>query len=501
LNRRPLVRSLLVSAAILAAVALAGCDTDTIGTPTLRSLQPLSPQMIAAIEQRQMSKESPILLRIFKEESELEVWKEDHSGRMALLKTYPICRWSGDLGPKVKQGDRQAPEGFYTITPSLMNPNSNYYLSINIGFPNTYDRANGRTGSFLMIHGDCSSAGCYAMTDEQVAEIYALARESFFGGQSSFQIQAFPFRMTPQNMARHRNSPHMAFWKMLKTGYDHFEVTRQEPKVDVCDRRYVFNTETTGRYNSTAACPAMTTPDDVLAAVRSKQQRDEAQVADLVRRGVNLPAARSFADGGMHPTFAAAVSSHNVDEDGVVRTRVSTSAGTIPANIRTPPSGERAVASRATPKSATGSVSEPVVRDTRTAEAPASGGGMFGNLFSGGSSSSQPAAASTAAAPAQPGVMDRMARMVGLGGSSSTEKAAPAPKAKTAPTKQTAKAKTDEKKPAKQTTNAGAIRPKSEPAEQQTASTASPSSNPGTINGAQPTVQSGAFDNRFGAWR
>jgi murein L,D-transpeptidase YafK len=499
------VRSLLASAAILAAVALAGCDTDTIGTPTLRSLQPLSPQMITAIEQRQMSKESPILLRIFKEESELEVWKEDQSGRMALLKTYPICRWSGDLGPKVKEGDRQAPEGFYKITPSLMNPNSSYYLSINMGFPNAYDRSNNRTGAFLMIHGDCSSRGCYAMTDEQIAEIYALARESFFGGQSSFQIQAFPFRMTAQNMARHRNSPHMAFWKMLKTGYDHFEVTRQEPKVDVCDRRYVFNTETSGRYTSTAACPAMTTPDDVLAAVRSKQQRDEAQVADLIRRGTALPAARSFADGSMHPTFAAAVSSHNVDEDGVLRTRVSTSAGTIPANIRTPPTGERVQASRATPKTATGSVSEPVVRDTRTAAAqPSSGGGMFGNLFSGGSASSQTPAApasSAAPAPAGGGVMDRMARMVGLGGSSSSgsEKAAPAPKAKTAPSKQTAKAKTDEKKPTKQTANAGAIRPKSEPSEQQTAQ--APASSPGVISGAQPTVPTGAFDNRFGAWR
>ena len=499
MNRRPLVRSLLASAAILAAVALAGCDTDGIGTPTLRSLQPLSPQMISEIDRRNMSKESPILVRIFKEESELEVWKEDQSGRMALLKTYPICRWSGDLGPKIREGDRQAPEGFYTITPSLMNPNSSYYLSINMGYPNAYDRSNNRTGAFLMIHGDCSSRGCYAMTDEQIAEIYALARESFFGGQSSFQIQAFPFRMTPQNMARHRNSPHMAFWKMLKTGYDHFEVTRQEPKVDVCDRRYVFNTEANGRYTSTAACPAMTTPDDVLAAVRSKQQRDEAQVADLIRRGTNLPAARSFADGGMHPTFASAVSSHNVDEDGVVRTRISTSAGTIPANVRTPPSGERAIASRATPKTATGSVSEPVVRDTRTAAASSSGGGMFGSLFSsGGSSSSQAAAPSSSASSG--GVMDRMARMVGLGGSSSagSEKAAPAPKAKPAPSK-TAKAKTDEKKPAKQTTNAGAIRPKSEPAEQQTAQ--APASSPGVISGAQPTVPTGAFDNRFGAWR
>ncbi|MBX9777325.1 MAG: hypothetical protein K2Y71_23355 [Xanthobacteraceae bacterium] len=490
MNRSPLVRSLLASAAILAAVTLAGCDPDSgIATPTLRSLQPLSPQMIAEIEKRNMGKESPILVRIFKEESELEVWKEDQSGRMALLKTYPICRWSGDLGPKIREGDRQAPEGFYTITPSLMNPNSSYYLSINMGYPNAYDRSNNRTGAFLMIHGDCSSRGCYAMTDEQIAEIYALARESFFGGQSSFQIQAFPFRMTPQNMARHRNSPHMAFWRMLKVGYDHFEVTRQEPKVDVCDRRYVFNTESKGRYVATAACPAMTTPDDVLAAVRNKQQRDEAQIADLVRRG-NLPAVRSFADGGMHPTFASAVSSHNVDDDGVVRTRVATAAGTIPANIRTPPSG--AQASRATSKTATGSVSEPVVR-TDTASAPSAGGGMFGNLFSSSGASSGG------------GVMDRMRSMVGLS-SSTSEPAAAAPKGKTAPTR-TAKTKpADKKEPAAKqtaTTSPGAIRPKSEPAEpaqQQTAST-QPSSGQSTINGAAPTVPTGSFDNRFGAWR
>jgi murein L,D-transpeptidase YafK len=491
LNRRPLVRSLFASAAILAAVALGGCDPESgIPTPTLRSLQPLSPQMLAEIEKRNMGKESPILVRIFKEESELEVWKEDQSGRMALLKTYPICRWSGDLGPKIRQGDRQAPEGFYKITPSLMNPNSNYYLSINIGFPNSFDRANDRTGAFLMIHGDCSSAGCYAMTDEQIAEIYALARESFFGGQSSFQIQAFPFRMTPENMARHRNSPHMAFWKMLKTGYDHFEVTRQEPKVDVCERRYVFNTESRGRYVSTAACPAMTTPDDVLAAVRNKQQRDEAQVAELVRRG-GLPAARSFADGSMHPTFASAVSSSNVDSDGVIRTRVSTSSGTIPANIRTPPTGERVAVSRATSKTSTGSVSEPVVRSDT---AQSAGGGVFTNLFSSSGSSSSGG-----------GVMDRMKSMVGLGGSTASEPAAPAPKSKPAPTK-TAKTKPAEKKePAKQTANAnaGAIRPKSEPAapQQQTASTQPPSSGQATINGAAPTVPTGSFDNRFGAWR
>src|ERR1700682_948394 len=191
-----------------------------------------------------MPRESPILVRIFKEEAELEVWKQDAAGRFALLKTYPICRWSGELGPKIKEGDRQAPEGFYDIAPGQMNPNSNYYLAFNLGFPNAYDKANDRTGAFLMVHGDCSSRGCYAMTDEQIQEIYALGRESFFGGQRSFQLQAFPFRMTALNMAKHRNNPNFAFWKMIKEGYDHFEATKQEPKVAVCERRYVFDPAT-----------------------------------------------------------------------------------------------------------------------------------------------------------------------------------------------------------------------------------------------------------------
>src|SRR5262249_7311780 len=128
LNRRPLVRALLASAAVAAAVALGGCDTDgTSSAVNGRHMRPPSGRMQAEIESKNMAKESPILVRIFKEESELEVWKQDKNGRFALLNTYPICRWSGELGPKIKQGDRQAPEGFYTITPGLMNPNSNYY--------------------------------------------------------------------------------------------------------------------------------------------------------------------------------------------------------------------------------------------------------------------------------------------------------------------------------------------------------------------------------------
>src|SRR5437660_5920785 len=275
---RPLLRALVAAAAIAAQMALAGCGG---GAPVTsgRHMQPLSERMLATLKAKKMDKESPILVRVFKEEAELEVWKQDDSGRFALLRTYPICRWSGELGPKFKTGDRQAPEGFYAITPGLMNPDSSQYLAINTGFPNAYDRANGRTGAFLLIHGGCSSAGCYAMTDEQIAEIYALAREAFFGGQKSFQLQAYPFRMTPLNLARHRNSPHVAFWRMLKEGYDHFEVTRMEPKVDVCEKRYVFDAESKGKFTPADRCPAYKLPGELAAAVRDKQRRDETQTA------------------------------------------------------------------------------------------------------------------------------------------------------------------------------------------------------------------------------
>src|SRR5260370_37836654 len=165
-----------------------------------------------------MDRQSPMLVRPFKEEAELEGWKQDRLGRFELLKPYPICRWSGDLGPKVREGDRQAPEGFYSITPAQMNPQSAYYLSFNTGYPNAYDKALGHTGSQLMVHGDCSSRGCYAMTDEQIAEIYSLGRASFFGGQPPVHLQPHPFKMTPLNMAKHRNNPNMPFWEMIKEG-------------------------------------------------------------------------------------------------------------------------------------------------------------------------------------------------------------------------------------------------------------------------------------------
>lgn len=273
--RRKMMR---LFAAVAVTALLAGCQASeeyvAFGPKHLREVRPA---IKAKFTELKMDAQSPILIRIFKEESTLEVWKQNREGRFALLETFAICKWSGELGPKIKEGDRQAPEGFYEITPGLMNPNSNYHLAFNMGFPNAYDRSHNRTGTHLMVHGSCSSRGCYAMTDPQIEDIYALARDSFKGGQRSFQVQAFPFRMTAENMARHNDSPHMDFWRMLKVGYDHFEVTQQAPKIDVCEKQYVFNATplmANVPFRATAKCPAYEVPQAIRVAVEARQKKD-----------------------------------------------------------------------------------------------------------------------------------------------------------------------------------------------------------------------------------
>jgi murein L,D-transpeptidase YafK len=251
------IASVLVSASIFAIIAagLGGCSstinatkatvrTGTVRTATLRQMESLN-----------MDRAAPVLIRIYKEENGLEVWKQDRNGKFALLNSYPICKFSGSLGPKLRQGDYQAPEGFYDITPGQMNPNSSEYLAFNTGYPNAFDRSLGRSGSFLMVHGGCESVGCYAMTDYAMEEIYGLVDEAFKGGQKKVQLQAFPFRMTPQNLASHAGDPNMPFWEMLKAGSDAFSTTERPPTVAFCDRRYVFNPAISGNLDPGAPCP------------------------------------------------------------------------------------------------------------------------------------------------------------------------------------------------------------------------------------------------------
>jgi murein L,D-transpeptidase YafK len=309
--RATVLRALVLAAAFAAGLTPVTCLGQDDNRLPAKATKELPPALLSLLRQKQMPKYSPILVRVFKEEAELEVWKQDNTGRFQILKTYPICRWSGDLGPKLHEGDRQAPEGFYAITPELMNPNSNYYLAINVGYPNSFDRANNRRGSLLMIHGDCSSSGCYAMTDDQISEIYSLARDSFLGGRRSFQVQAYPFHLTPANLARHRNSPSLSFWKMLKIGNDHFETTHLEPKVDVCNRLYVFDAQAPANsrnalvFNPTGPCPAFVVNPQIARQASEKQRADELEYAQLLQD--NVPAAPIYSglDGGMNKTFLA----------------------------------------------------------------------------------------------------------------------------------------------------------------------------------------------------
>ncbi len=306
-------RALVVLAAVAGALAPVGWPVACLGegAPALpeKATRELPAALLSLLAQKKMPRLSPILLRVFKEESELEVWKQTTTGRFELLKLYPICRWSGELGPKLHEGDYQAPEGFYAITPKLMNPNSSYYLAINMGFPNAFDAANGRDGSFIMIHGNCASVGCYAMTDEQIGEIYALARNAFLGGKPAFQVQAYPFRMTPDNLARHRTNPNLPFWQMLKIGNDHFEATHLEPKVDVCDRRYVFDAQpvpgssTHTTFGPADPCPAFAVNPKVAQPALEKQRADDAAYAQLVKDNVPAVPIHTGLDGGMNAVF------------------------------------------------------------------------------------------------------------------------------------------------------------------------------------------------------
>ncbi len=396
--KRPYLRALLASAAVAGAIALAGCNADSLSTNG-RAQAPLSEKTLSEIASKNMDKDSPILARIFKEEAELEIWKKDRSGEYALLKTYPICRWSGDLGPKKREGDRQAPEGFYTITPGQMNPASNYYLAFNTGFPNTYDRAWGYTGSELMVHGDCSSRGCYAMTDEQIQEIYALARESFFGGQKAFQLEAFPFRMTALNMAKHRNNPNFAFWKMLKEGYDHFEATKQEPKVAVCEKRYVFDPASPDdagkplKFDARGACPVFQLDKNIADVVLDKRRKEQLQMAEYIAQGVATVPSRHNIDGGMNPVFASKLTSQEGYDSKGQLIQVATAPGALPRGFNTPAPQTMVSVPKAVPDNASAPVMMANVPVPRPAPEPKAGeappekatsiAGLFGNVFKG----------------------------------------------------------------------------------------------------------------------
>jgi murein L,D-transpeptidase YafK len=205
------------------------------GTPDLTKLD-------ERLATHHVTRDASIMIRIFKAESELEVWMTTNTGAYTLFATYPVCFWSGTLGPKLKEGDRQAPEGFYTVTfPQAYREGARWVVGLDLGFPNSFDRVNARTGSAILIHGGCASIGCFAVTNPVNDEIDKLVLHSIEAGQAYVPIHVFPFRMTSENFNRYDVPQWRDFWRNLKEGYDLFERTRRPPRIGVCDNSYVFD--------------------------------------------------------------------------------------------------------------------------------------------------------------------------------------------------------------------------------------------------------------------
>jgi len=417
-------RGTAIGVAVAACALIAGCDDSELAQGPGRSEQPISAATLAEMEKLDTTPSSPTLIRTYKKEAELEIWKMKSNGEYALLKTYPMCRWSGQLGPKKREGDMQVPEGFYSIAPGQMNPQSHYYLAFNVGYPNAYDRAYDRTGGNVMVHGVCSSAGCFSMTDEQVADIYAIARDSFRGGQREIQLESYPFHMTAENMAKFRLDPNIAFWKNLKEGSDHFEVTKTEPSVLVCGKRYIFDATASGEVSAKAPCPALKRDESVEALVAEKEQKDDAKVAELVASGVK-PIRLVYADGGQNPVFAGYKDESDPDALATGPREIVLSERTKPAPAAVRIDVADADKKRAAPASiapAPVEAAQPVPVTVAAISAPAPhSGGMLGGLAGGAKNVQrwlhlggeqpaplppQPVDAAAAADPDQPALAD-----------------------------------------------------------------------------------------------
>lgn len=206
-----------------------------------KAAENVKPELNAALRKVDLKLGDPVFIRAFKEERVLELFVQNQTTKQfQLFRSYPIVAASGILGPKLRYGDGQVPEGFYFVPPASMKPDSRYHLAFNIGYPNEFDRFYHRTGDFIMVHGNHVSIGCLAMTDAKIEEIYTLCDAALHGGQLYFRIHLFPFRMTDARMEQAKGLPNFEFWQNLKNGYDHFEKGSTPPNVDVVNGKYVF---------------------------------------------------------------------------------------------------------------------------------------------------------------------------------------------------------------------------------------------------------------------
>lgn len=171
-----------------------------------------------------------VYLRAFKRERQLELWAGKKGKPLVLVKTYPFCAASGDLGPKRKEGDLQVPEGLYEV-PSF-NPYSAYHLSMKVSYPNASDLVRSdpkRPGGLIYLHGSCASIGCIAIEDEPIEEVYLISLDA---RRRPIRFDIFPARLTEENLAT-LGDAHVDFWKELAPAFRAFEQTRRPPAFSV----------------------------------------------------------------------------------------------------------------------------------------------------------------------------------------------------------------------------------------------------------------------------
>lgn len=274
----------------------------------------------------------PILIRVFKSEAQLEIWmrKDD---RYVLFATYPVCNWSGTIGPKLAEGDKQTPEGFYTVSRPQLHRVGRWPRSLNLGFPNVFDKAQARTGSYILVHGGCSSVGCFAMTNAVIEEVYKLTQAAIIRGQSHVPVQVFPFRMTEENLAKHAKSEWQGFWRNIKEGYDAFEETRVPPNVRVCDNRYEFDRMAPGEgAGSLPLAPC----GETIAAVEALDEFYSLARSDPLLRQISHSTREQIwrqASSNVPPHLAQAF--------GIYREAMTTLARSVAENAKLPPAQRR----------------------------------------------------------------------------------------------------------------------------------------------------------------
>ncbi|TCC87140.1 L,D-transpeptidase family protein [Pedobacter hiemivivus] len=185
-----------------------------------------------------------LYLAAYKSEGKLELWLQSGKEKTyKLFKTYNFCAHSGMLGPKIKEGDLQTPEGFYSI--NVFNPESKFHLSLGVDYPNEIDTQRSgqeKPGGDIYIHGNCVTVGCIPLTDEKIKEVYVLAVEAKNAGQLQIPVHVFPFKMTQQNLNKYlvQFPAQKAFWKNLQPGYAYFERHNVPPNILMQKDKYLF---------------------------------------------------------------------------------------------------------------------------------------------------------------------------------------------------------------------------------------------------------------------